>query len=150
MMPFIVRCLSRITAPNTPAKIGPIRGETSIEATRMTLEFSTRPTKAMMLARSSSSKKSKVNMAPSRIRVTISAIMFLYFSEQLFYIALFIVGVKECKVYFFRKFVLISYKMKIFLYNVHDNLYGSYNYNTSFTFLILTLFFLSIYIFECP
>ena len=77
MIPFIVKCLSLITAPNTPARIGPMSGDTNMEATRITLEFSTRPTKAMILASRRRRRKSKVNMAPSRIRVTISAIIFL-------------------------------------------------------------------------
>ena len=50
-----------MTAPKTPARMGPMSGETSMEATRTTLEFSTSPTKASTLASSRSSRKSKVN-----------------------------------------------------------------------------------------
>ena len=53
--------------PNIPARIGPIMGETSIEATRTTLEFSRSPMKAMMLAKMSRRRKSKENSAPASI-----------------------------------------------------------------------------------
>ena len=59
--------LSLMAPPKMPARMGPMTGDTSMEATRTTLEFSIRPKKAMMPERISSSRKSKENSAPSLI-----------------------------------------------------------------------------------
>ena len=47
-IPCFLKVLSCMTVPNIPARIGPINGETSIEATRTTELFSNRPKKAII------------------------------------------------------------------------------------------------------
>ena len=54
---------SATTEPKIPASMGPIMGDTSMEATRTTELFRMRPMKAIIDARISSIRKSKVNWA---------------------------------------------------------------------------------------
>ena len=49
LTPLLVSDQSLTTTPKMPARMGPIRGDTSMEATRVTLEFSSSPNSAMML-----------------------------------------------------------------------------------------------------
>ena len=53
-MPLFLNSLSDITLPNIPPKIGPMIGDTNIDATRTTELFSTKPKKAIILARQTS------------------------------------------------------------------------------------------------
>lgn len=57
--------MSHLTSPTTepkiPARMGPMMGDTSMEATSTTVLFSMRPMKAIMDASTRSIRKSKVN-----------------------------------------------------------------------------------------
>ena len=67
MIPILSSFLFLTAMPNTMARMGPISGDTSMEATRMTLEFSTRPMKARQEATTRRQRKSKENSAPHSI-----------------------------------------------------------------------------------
>ena len=67
LIPILSSFLFLTAMPNTMARMGPISGDTSMEATRMTLEFSTRPMKARQEATTRRQRKSKENSAPHSI-----------------------------------------------------------------------------------